>query len=152
MCKFSERLMKDVKYGLGYKYAPETFKVEYKGEDITDFLDSKLVTSQHYIKGEFKNVEDAIIRGFRKYSKFSQKNKLVKLHLCLSDGSAICSNLGIRNRFDNLESRLEDYKVLKEYFNSACTEKYSLDGTYNCAEKSEVRLFEGLSIKGIMYI
>ena len=84
MCKFSERLMKDVKYGLGYKYAPETFKVEYKGEDITDFLDSKLVTSQHYIKGEFKNVEDEAIIEVDIVKKQNKRKFMTQSHMSKS--------------------------------------------------------------------
>ena len=152
MSKFYEAILKDIKLQV-YRYAPESLKVTYKGEDITDLLEDRTQVAINLINNDVKSYEDALKRALRNRSKFQLKPRRVKLHVVLNDNTALSTNaFSFASRFSNLNERLKEYKALKEYITTATVDKATLDGSY-CVESVDRELeFKNNYIKSVVYL
>lgn len=153
MSKFYDQIFNDIQYGVEYRYAPETFFVKYKGEDITDLITDLSFGGQEYLKGNHKKIKDSIKRGIRKNSKLSLKNKKFKFCLTLDNQKYIYSYGYCRfNRFGDINLKLDEYKFLKQHVNSAYSERASLDALIGPVKVSKESIYNGNNITGIKYI
>lgn len=153
MNKFYNQIFKDIQYGVRYRYAPETFYVKYKGEDITDLITDLSFGGQEYLKGNHKKIQDSIKRGIRKNSKLSNKNKKLRLCVVLDDNTYLhTDSFLLVDRFGDMNSKLKEYKYLKEHINSAYTETATLNENYKPCNITKELLYDKKSITGITYL
>lgn len=157
MSKFFDKILENVTYGVRYKYAPETFFVRYNdghiNEDITEFIGDKSLTGQKFLRGDIKEVEDDIKRGFRKYSKFSNRHKPLTFSVILSDNHTILQSRGYRftNRFEDINVRLNMFKQIKEHISTKTFETAALNGKCEVESVLSKLEYEGLTIKSVKF-
>lgn len=152
MSKFHDNILKDIKMSV-YKYAPESLKITYKGENITCLLDDKYEVAINLINNNVKLYEDALKRAIRKRSKFSRKQKNVKLYVILDDNTCLSTNSYMFNsRFSNLDERLYEYKIIKEYFHTKTIDTATLGNNFEIETINSRLAYKNNFIKGVTYL
>ena len=137
-----------------YKYAPESFKLYFQGEEVNLKRKFKNKLGKLATEEKTKEIENEIKRWIRNESIFSPKTNKKKIAI-ISEGrpySFVCSN---RYNQYNIEEKLEQYKALKQHlaennWKLPKVEKAKLNGKYEIdEEKTE---YETIHLQGVRMI